>query len=217
MTAAEIIEASLKAVGNKADRQKISNLISLADCISPDGKYTTEIHTATDGYSFFKQVYSYKPALFEAVIENKINGFVISDSVKPLSKEAVYTIRGHEFHNIVLEADKRFHDFEKAGKIETDTAKLYELKAKDELNHSCSLFFDADNGLLTALHIQNPDDANEVLKIKFSNWKKIQELLLPYHVEIDQSGKVYKFNFIKLQFNSPDFKYKNVKNERQDK
>lgn len=217
MTAAEIIEASLNAVGNKADRQKISNLISLADCISPDGKYTTEIHTATDGYSFFKQVYSYKPELFEAVIENKINGFVISDSVKPLSKEAVYTIRGHEFHNIVLEADKRFHDFEKSGKIETDTAKLYELKAKDELNHPCSLFFDADNGLLTALHIQNPDDANEVLKIKFSNWKKIQGLLLPYHVEIDQSGKIYKFNFIKLQFNSPDFKYKNVKNERQDK
>ncbi|MGB5007919.1 MAG: hypothetical protein WBO39_13355, partial [Ferruginibacter sp.] len=185
-------------MGNKTDRQKISNLISLADCISPDGKYTTEIHTASDGYSYFKQVYSYKPELFEAVIENKIRGFSISDSVKPLSTEAVYTTRGHEFHNMVLELDKRFHDFERPVKIERDREKMYEVKAKDELNHSCSLFFDQNTGLLTALQIQNPGDVHEVLNIKFSNWKKIQGLLMPCKVTIDQSGKVYSFNFTKL-------------------
>lgn len=204
-------------MGNKTDRQKISNLISLADCMSPDGKYTTEIHTASDGYSFFRQVYSYKPELFEAVIENKINGFIIADSTKSLSKEAVYTIRGHEFQNIVLELNNRFHDFDRPEKIETDSMKMYELKAKDELNHPCLLFFDANSRLLMALHIQNPGDTNEVLKIKFANWKKIQGLVMPYHVTIDQSGKIFTFDFVKLQFNSPDFKYKNVKNEHQKK
>lgn len=209
-TVAEIIKASLNAVGNKTDRQKISNLISLADCISPDGKYTTEIHTASGGYGYFKQVYSYKPELFEAVIENKIRGFLISDSVKPLNTEEVCTIRGHEFHNLVLELDKRFHDFERPVKIERDRKKMYEVKAKDELNHPCLIFFDHESMLLTALYIQNPGDVHEVLKIKFSNWKKIQGLLMPCKVTIDQSGKVYSFNFTKLRFNSPDFKYKNV-------
>lgn len=209
-SAEKIIQASLNAVGTKADRDKIQNLVSFADCISPDGKYTTEIHTASDGYTYFKQVYSYNPELFEAVIENKIRGFSISDSVKPLSKEVVYTIRGHTFQNIVLEQDKRFHDFERPVKTERDGLKMYEVKAKDELNHPCLIFFDHDSMLPTALHIQNPGDVHEVLKIKFSNWKKIQGILMPCKVTIDQSGKVYSFNFTKLRFNSPDFKYKSV-------
>lgn len=209
-SAEEIIQASLNAVGTKPDRDKIQNLVSFAECVSPDGKYTTEIHTASDGYTYFKQVYSYNPELFEAVIENKIRGFSISDSVKPLSKEVVYTIRGHAFQNIVLEQDKWFHDFERPVKTERDGLKMYEVKAKDELNHPCLIFFDHDSMLLTALHIQNPGDVHEVLKIKFSNWKKIQGILMPCKVTIDQSGKVYSFNFTKLRFNSPDFKYKSV-------
>lgn len=207
-SAEDIVEASLNAVGNKANRDKIANLVSMADCTSPDGDYTTEIHTAVDGYSFFKQVYSYKPALFEAVIKNKTNGFSISDSVRPLSKEDVYTIRSHEFQNIVLELNTRYHDFEGPTKVQIDGIPVDQVNAKDELSHPCILSFDHNTSLLTSLEIQNPGTINEVLTIKFSNWKKIENLLMPYHVVIDQSGKNYVFNFIKLQFNIPDFEYK---------
>lgn len=210
-TAEEVIQTSLDAVGTKADREKIQNLVSLADCMSPKGKYTTEIHTASPGYSYFKQVYSYKPAAFEAVIENKTQGYVIGDSIKSLPKEAVYTIRSHEFHNIIFEVDQRFHDFEKPENIEADGMKAYRLKAKDELKNECTLFFDIKTGLLSALHFQNPADAKEIIKIKLSIWKKLQDLLLPQHVDIDQSGKKYTFDFTKVIFNSPDFHYKNVK------
>lgn len=210
-TAEKVIEASLDAIGTKADREKIQNLVSLADCISPKGKYTTEIHTASPGYSYFKQVYSYKPGSFEAVIENKTNGYVIGDSIKPLAKEAVYAIRSHEFHNMVLEVDQRFHDYGKPENIKADGMKAYRLKAKDELNNECTLFFDVDTGLLSALHFQNPDSTKEIIKIKFSNWKKLQYLLLPQHVDIDQAEKLYTFDFTKVIFNSPDFHYKNIK------
>jgi hypothetical protein len=210
-TAEDVIQISLDAVGKKTDREKIQNLVSLADCISPNGKYTTEIHTAQGDYSYFKQVYSYKPVAFEAVIENKTNGYVPGDSIKPLPKEAVYTIRSHEFHNMVLEVNQRFHDFGKPENIKADGVKAYRLKAKDELNNECLLFFDVKTGLLAAIHFQNPADAKEVIKTKFSNWKKLQNLLLPQHVDIDQSGKKYTFDFTKVIFNSPDFHYKNVK------
>ncbi|MBK7372774.1 MAG: hypothetical protein IPJ09_15300 [Saprospiraceae bacterium] len=207
-SAEDMVEASLNAVGNKSNREKIMNLISMADCISPDGKYTTEIHTAVEGYSFFKQVYSYKPETFEAVIEKKIKGYSFFDSVRPLSREAVYSIRSHEFQNIVLELNERYHDFEVPTKGKIAATLVNQVKAKDELNHPCLLSFDHDTRLLTAIEIQNPDTLNEVLTIKFSNWKKIENLLMPYHVVIDQSGKNYVFNFIKLQFNIPDFEYK---------
>lgn len=202
----KIIQASLNAVGTKADHSKIQNLVSLADCMSPDGKYSTEIHIASGGYSYFKQVYSYKPKPFEAVIRNKTKGFIVADSMITLSKELISVIRGHEFQNIVLEVDQRFHNFEKPVRIDTGEIKLYRVKAKDELNKDCLLFFDLKTGLLSAIHSQNPGDSNEVIKINFSNWKKVQDMLLPHHVDIDQGGKVYTFDFTKVIFNNPDFK-----------
>jgi hypothetical protein len=210
-TVEQIIQTSLDAIGKKSDREQIKNLVSLADCISPNGKYTTEIHTAQDGYSYFKQVYSYRPVTFEAVIENKTNGYVIGDSIKPMSREAIYTIRGHEFHNIQLEVDQRFHDLGEPEIMETNSMKTCQLKAKDELNNDCLLLFDVKTGLLSAIHFQNPDSTKEIIKTSFSNWKKVQELLLPHHVDIDQSGKLYSFDFTNISFNSPDFKYRNVK------
>jgi len=210
-TAEQIIQTSLNAVGKKDDREKVQNLVSLADCISPNGKYTTEIHTSQGDYSYFKQVYSYKTAAFEALIENKASGYVLGDSLIPLSKEALNTIRRHEFHNLILEVDHRFHDFGKPENIEMDGMKTYRLNTKDELNNECSLFFEIKTGLLSALHFQNPSDAKEIIKTKFSDWKNVKDILLPHHVDIDQSGKKYMFHFTKVIINSPDFRYKNVK------
>jgi len=205
-SAEKIIQVSLDAIGTKADRKKIQNLVSLADCMSPGGKYTTEIHTASGGYSYFKQVYSYKPKPFEAVIQNKDSGYSTGDSLTALSKAAISMIRGHAFQNIVLEADQRFHDFEKPDRIDTGGVKACRVKAKDELNNACLLFFDLETGLLSAVHSKNPADTNEVIKIKFSNWKRVQGLLMPHHVDIDQSGKKYTFGFTKVIFNCPEFK-----------
>ena len=210
-TAEEVIQISLNAVGKKTSREQIKNLVSLADCISPNGKYTTEIHTVSGGYSYFKQIYTYKPTPFEAVIENKVNGYVIGDSIKPLSKEAICAIRSHEFHNMILEVDQRFHDLEKPEMIKADVVKTYSIKAKDELNNACKLFFDVKTGLLSAIHFQNSDSTKEIIKTRFSNWKKVQEILLPHHVDIDQSGKMYSFDFTSIHFNDPDFNYKKVK------
>jgi len=124
LTVNEVIETSLNTIGDKATREKVKNLVSKANCVSPNGNYTTEIQTATNGYSYFKQVFSYKPESFEAVIENKTSGYSIGDSLKPLSKESLSVIRGHEFQNIVLEVNQRFHDFE-----------LIENEEKDGINN----------------------------------------------------------------------------------
>lgn len=206
-TADEIIQASLDAVGSKEDRDTIQSLESLADCVSPGGKYNTEIHTASGGYSYFKQVYSYKPGIFEAVIENKINGYVVGDTT-PLTRETVYVIRSHEFQNIVLEVDQRFHSFEMPEKMDVDGMKVFKLQAKDELNDSCTLFFNVKTKLLTALHSKNPGNRSEVIKTKFSGWKNVQGLHLPWQVDIDQGGKMYQFNYTQIVFDSPQFKKK---------
>lgn len=213
LTAKDIVEASLNAIGEKTSRIHVTNLISKANCISPHGSYTTEIHTASNGYTYMKQIFSYRPEPFEAVIENKTSGYSIGDSLRPLSKESLSVIRGHEFQNIVLEVNQRFHDFELVENEEKDRMNNYKLKAKDELEKINFIFFDKKTHLLTEMHFPNPSDENEMILTKFSNWKKTNNLQLPYHVEINQNGKIYSFEYTKLILNSPDFKYKNVKNE----
>ncbi len=207
-TADGLILASLDAAGQTKDRESIQNLIAVADCNSPKGNYITETHTATGGYSYFKQTYSYSPDPFEAVIQNKTDGFQVGDTSHPLPKEAVYTIRGHEFHNIILEVNSRFHDFQKPVVVEIDSTRMYSLKAKDELNHDCSLFFSVKTNLLTAIHFQNPGDEKEIIKTEFSGWKTTGRLQLPYHVRIDQGGKIFTFDYTRISFNSPGFQYR---------
>ncbi|PKP32703.1 MAG: hypothetical protein CVU00_11445 [Bacteroidetes bacterium HGW-Bacteroidetes-17] len=113
--------------------------------------------------------------------------------------------------NEVIEASlKRFHDFELLENEEKDAINNYKLKAMDELDNTCFLFFDTNTNLLTEIHFPNPIDENEIIKTKFSNWKKINNLVLPYHVEINQNGKIYIFEYTELILNSPEFKYKNV-------
>ncbi len=205
-SAEKIIQASLNAVGTKPLRDKIQNLVSFAECVSPNGNYTTEIHTDSGGYSYFKQVYSYKPKPFEAVIGHKDSGYIVGDSLIALSKAEIAMIRGHEFQNIILEVDKRFHDFDKPERIDSGGLKAYRIKAKVELNKACLLFFDLQTGMLSAIHSQNPADPKEVIEIEFSDWQEQQGLLLPEHVAIKQGEKRYSFDFTKLLFNSPDFK-----------
>lgn len=208
MTADSIINKSLEAVGNKANRDKVRNIIALANCTSPNGKYTTEIHTCSEGYSFFKQVYSFNPEVFESVIYDKTQGFQIGDSTKALSKEAVFAIRSHEFYNLIIDVQQRFHEFTSPEEI--PNGQLYKIDGRDELEHPCTLFFDKPTGLLKAIHLQNPENEKEVLITTFSDWKKIEGLQLPTQISIDQSGKKYSFDFVKIDFNSPDFEKKTL-------
>ncbi len=203
ITAGSIINKSLDAVGDKVNRDGVRNIVAFANCVSPKGNYTTEIHTSSEGYSFFKQVYSFNPQSFEARIRNKAYGFQIGDSTKALSKEAVFTIRSHEFYNLILDVQQRFREFTKPEDVLNEH--LYKITGKDELEHPCALFFDKQTALLKAIHLQNPENEKDLLITTFSDWKKIEGLQLPTHISIDQSGKKYSFDFIKIDLNSREF------------
>lgn len=212
--AEQVIAASLLAVGTKENRERISNIFFLADCVSPQGRYTTEVHTAAGGYTYFKQLYSYKPAAFEAIVYNRASGVETGNPVKQLNGDAIYTIRGHAFVNTILEVDQRFHDFQQPEMVTADSMRSYRLKAKDELDHPCYLFFDETTNLFTALQIQDPANEKEVIIIRFSGWKRVQELQAPHRIEINQGDKVFTFDLTRIVFNDPGFQKKSI-NEKQ--
>jgi hypothetical protein len=202
-TADQIIKTSILKI-SQADTVKTFQ--AFAECQSPKGNYTTEIHSGKDDYTYFKQVYSYRDEPFEAVVLTPDSGFQINQdsTFTALPKVAINIVKGHEFHEILLDLNKRFHQFGEP-ELVPDSG-LNRITALDELNNPVEIFFDKETTLLEAMTIRNPDKVEEIIRVTYSNRKQIQGMLLPMHVEILQGDQKFIFDFTSIKINAKNFR-----------
>ncbi|HOY14108.1 MAG TPA: hypothetical protein PLY70_13255 [Saprospiraceae bacterium] len=204
VSALEIVNASLYKIGPKEIRENIKNIVTVAECIGPNGKYRTIVHSDDLGYTYFKQIKDYDSKQnYEAVIYNDTTGVVFGDTLQELNEENIFVIRSHEFHQMLLSINKRYNDFE----ISKDTVSKDDhiIHAKTALGKSCSLFFNKRHQYLDKIVLVNPDNANEFIITQFTNWKLINQISLPYKVSIKQGDNYYHFEFKEILINSTNF------------
>jgi len=201
-----IILASLNAIAPDSVRKNFKNLISVADCVSPLGKYTTQVNSDSGGYLYFRQVFSYRPEPFEAVLLKESAWFKLGDSTGILPSALVSTVRNQALLTVPLELEQRFHSFENGGTVESQNKKLQKVKAIDAQGHYSAFYFDTTNRRLVVWEFINPERRTDTILVRFSDWKNTNGFNLPFHIDILQAKKQFAFNFTKIEINTTDFK-----------
>ncbi|MCI0751561.1 MAG: DUF4292 domain-containing protein [Flammeovirgaceae bacterium] len=204
-TAEEVIDKSIVRI---ADQDTIKTIIAIADCRGPNGAYETEVHSAANDYVYFKQVYSYREEIFEAVGLSPEMGFQMKDSLKfsALSKNTIHALHSHEFHSLLFDLKNRFHDFSDPQVVVVNDTATHKIAALDALNNPVEIFINAKTSRLTSILMRNPDQPDEVISFTYSDWGPVQGVTLPMHVEIDQNGKKFTFDFTSVVINPKEFK-----------
>lgn len=196
----ELINSSINAITNG---DTIRNFITQAECKGPKGTYKTIVHSAVD-YTYFKQTFSYSSDPFEAVIIGDSAFQIVNDSIESsFGKEVIAALKSHEFHMILIDLKKRYHEFSDPKSV-SDQLKV---NALDELNNPVEILFRKGASEIQSITMRNPGDTTERITFSYTNWTVIQGKKLPAHVMIKQGAdKVFTFDFTKIEVNSKDFK-----------
>lgn len=202
-TPSVIIENSLQAIGGKKEIAKIRNIRAIADCVGPNGEYTTEIYSAKNSRLIFKQLRANGNNYIGQTNgksfwtkDEKSGDFSLADS-----KEA-FVWRSHDFQMLTTEISSLFRDFAFAGDEDFAGKTAVKLRATDELGNPAHIFFDKKTKLMLGFIVQNPFNGQpDSIRLVFNEWKQIGKLKLPSKVTATDKQGDFILNFREISLN----------------
>ena len=201
-----VIERSFQAIGGRSELGRIRNLRAFADCTGPNGKYTTEIHSAKNSRLIFKQVRQTGKSFVGQTNQNVFwtkdetsNEFSLAD------KQAAFIWRSHEFQWLAIALMERFREPSFAGRENFAGKNALKLSMKDELGNPTSVFFDSESGLLLGFISLNPlGEQPESVRVVISEWKAVGKVKLPSKVTATDKQGDFVLDFQDISVNLID-------------
>jgi hypothetical protein len=176
-----LILFSLSTLGylacNDSDKKKlflppeydqIQDILSIASCNSPFGRYTTEVNSYRDGSTYFYQKFDDRDRPFIVRIDSSSQGFLISpkDSIKDtLGLAEVEMIRGNEFHKLSSNPKFFFDDIRYEGQMIHNSQSHDLFNGIDKLKNEVNLLYNDEAQSISKIELLNPLDTSQIIEI----------------------------------------------------
>jgi hypothetical protein len=181
---------------------QIKSINSFANCLSPQGKYTTEVRSFDDGTCYFIQVSDDRSQPFSVKLDSENKGYMLDENeevIDTLSSNTVLMIRSHDFHRIQTNPSSMFHDINFVKEIDNKTEHF---SAKDNLSNAVNLFYNRKEEHISKIELLNPLDTTELIEITHKAWRDSEFGQLVKEIEIIQAKKdTFYFNFEYVHIN----------------
>lgn len=201
-----IVERSIVAMGGRNALHSIRTITAIADCVSPQGPYTTEIHSARGDRLKFKQVRSQgKPFLAFANGHHFWTQDEATGQVSLADNKLAAMIRSHEFQLIALSPLERYNSPAFEGYEDFGGARCLKVRATDELGKMAHLYFREDQKLMAGLVVTDPRfETPRSVRIVFKEWRRVGKAKLPSKVIATDDTGDFTLHFNKISLNQAD-------------
>ncbi len=183
--------------------EEIEDIISIANCRSPFGTYTTEVHSMADGSCYFMQKFSDMEAPFKVHVDSIYQGYVMDETnvvLDTLLKEDVEMIRSHEIHKMSIDPSNFYSNLQFKNKV-VHQEKEHELYlGEDGLGNLVRLLFSPDEKLISKIEMRNPKDTTQTIELFYDSWVPSKYGEMAKEIRIVQAKKdTFFFDFQSLE------------------
>jgi ketosteroid isomerase-like protein len=195
-----VLDKYTKKIGGLSNILRVQNIYSLANCTGPNGEYQTEIHSASESKTIFRQIRKNKRDYVGIV--NGDTYWTSGKEIEISNKYLAFAWRSHELQWIATHLTERFQDLKYNGYEYFAGKQAVKLSGIDELNKTAQLYFDINTNLLLGIIIFSPiSEKPETIRLEIKEWKKVGNLQLPSSVSfLDQQG-IFELNFHTIKIN----------------
>lgn len=187
--AGALIQASIEALGPESARTAIRSLRAAADGVSPRGPYSMTVDSLPgDAVRFFQ---SSQRGVFEAWIRgDKAWTRDPGDrSAQELDATAISMMRGHEFQLLPMTLDRRFTDWQLAGRAEFAGHPCEVVRARDDLGLPALIFLRRDDQRFAGMLITDPRHQEHSVQVTIDGWREVAGVQMASKVTaIDHQG-----------------------------
>ena len=192
---------------------QVTNIIATAEnCTGPRGAtFKTEIHTARDGYMFFRR--DFDKGRPQISIVNPLISFQVDEDFKqlgpPLSTNNIDALRVHEFHKNVMIPGLFVKELVYDSKEKFHGKKLHKFVGRDQMYNTGFVYYDARRKVVAGFTFSDYMKPEEKIDLVFSNWEETSHGKLPFKVQMFLKGEeAFVYNFDKIEINSSSFEKK---------
>lgn len=206
LTPQALFDKSLEALGGPQVAARVLSITGIADCVSPNGPYVTELYSARPDRLVFKQIHPGR-APFVAVINGPYAWSTepTTNAISEHTPQIAVVLQSHDVLMLPLVWAERFKDFTLAPVADFAGKPCVTLHASDALDLPCSLYFETDTYQIAGLTLTNPLSADgATVQIAFTEWHRVNDLRLPLRVVITDPTGDFIFVFREVCLNALD-------------